>query len=105
MPRPEPPEAERSNNPEDDRINNWRKHREDQAQRAREWSVDPFSTGVLFPDWKERLDEPLQWRWRDTYDPLVVYRPATWLLREGWRKAGSVSFRAVPSRPLATARG
>jgi REP element-mobilizing transposase RayT len=80
-------------------LNNWRKHREDQAQRAREWSVDPFSTGVLFPHWKERLDEPLQWRWRDTYDPLVVYRPATWLLREGWMKAGSISYRLVPSKP------
>jgi REP element-mobilizing transposase RayT len=85
-------------------LNNWRKHREDRGARASEWKVDPFSTGVLFPDWKERLDEPLQWRWRDTYDPLVVYRPRTWLLREGWRKAGTISYFAVPSRPRASVR-
>ena len=23
-----------------------------------------------------------------TYDPLVVYQPRTWLLREGWRRGG-----------------
>jgi hypothetical protein len=27
----------------------------------------------------------------------VVYQPKTWLLREGWKKAGSISYRDVPS--------
>jgi REP element-mobilizing transposase RayT len=78
-------------------ISNWRKHREDRKDRARGWNVDPFSTGVLFPDWKERLDEPFMWRWRETYDPLLVYRPRTWLLRKGWMKAGTISYSEVPS--------
>jgi hypothetical protein len=55
---------------------------------------------VLFPGWKERLDEDLQWRWRDTYDPLVVYRPQTWLLRVGWEKAGAISYTDVPSKRM-----
>ena len=78
-------------------LNNWRKHREDRAAVAADWNVDPFSTGVLFDGWCERQDELFLWRWRDTYDPLVVYLPKTWLLREGWRKAGTISFHAVPS--------
>jgi len=35
---------------------------------------------------------------RPTYDPLIVYQPRTWLLREGWKKSGSISCREVPSR-------
>jgi REP element-mobilizing transposase RayT len=80
-------------------LNNWRKHRED---RGHAWNVDPFSTGVLFEGWVEHAGEPLMWRWRDSYDPLFVYRPRTWLLRDGWRKAGTISYRDVPSRRAAT---
>jgi REP element-mobilizing transposase RayT len=80
-------------------LNNWRKHREDRGARERTWSVDPFSTGVLFTGWKEREGAIVYWRWRDTYDPMVVYLPTTWLLREGWKrsKSGLVAFREVPS--------
>ena len=73
-----------------------RKHQEDRIAIARGWNVDPFSTGVLFPGWREHADAPLMWRWRDTYDPLVVYRPKTWLLREGWTRHGLISFTEVP---------
>jgi len=31
------------------------------------------------------------------HDPLWVYQPGTWLLREGWRKAGVISVGEVPS--------
>ncbi|TMQ08812.1 MAG: hypothetical protein E6J90_39160 [Deltaproteobacteria bacterium] len=59
-------------------LNNFRKHHEDR--------VAPMST------W------PIDWRGVDTYDPLVVYQPRTWLLREGWRKAGPpISCHEVPS--------
>jgi REP element-mobilizing transposase RayT len=76
---------------------NWRKHREDEDPRAHSWRIDPFSTGVLFPGWREDLDRTTLRRWRATYDPLVVYQPRTWLLREGWRKAGTVGHDDVPS--------
>jgi len=85
-------------------LNNWRKHREDHSSTTRTWNVDPFSTGALFAGWREREDEPLMWRWRDGYQPLVVYLPRTWLLQEGWRKGGgSIPFRYVPSQPAQSA--
>ncbi len=78
-------------------LNNWRRHREDRDRDARTWNVDPFSTGVLFWGWKEREDAELMWRWRDTYQPLVVYLPTTWLLQKGWRKGGPlIRFHEVP---------
>jgi REP-associated tyrosine transposase len=79
-------------------LNNWRKHREDQQGQASTWLVDPFSSGILFPDWKELQDKYLMWPLRKTYDPLVVRRPETWLLREAWKRHGSISARAVPGK-------
>jgi hypothetical protein len=60
--------------------------------------VDPFSSGISFPDWKELEDKDVMWPIRATYDPLVVRRPASWLLREGWKLRGEISGRDVPSR-------
>jgi REP element-mobilizing transposase RayT len=82
-------------------LNNWRKHQEDRragTETAGEpWKVDPYSTAWHFMGWKERAAEDVHWRHRDTYDPLVVYFPKTWLLSEGWRRAGTISFHEVPS--------
>jgi len=69
-------------------MNNWRKHQEDRVAPMRSWKIDWFSTAVMFPGWAEYGEEPLFWRGPDTYDPLVVYQPRTWLLREGWRRGG-----------------
>jgi hypothetical protein len=77
-------------------LNNWRKHKEDRGAVERTWNVDPYSTGLVFDGWKEREDAVTLWRWRETYDPLVVYLPKTWLLREGWRMWGTIGFRDVP---------
>jgi REP element-mobilizing transposase RayT len=79
-------------------MNNWRKHREDQVSPMSTWTIDWFSSAVMFPGWSEYGDEPLLWRGPDTYDPLLVYQPRTWLLREGWKKSGPISTRDVPSR-------
>jgi REP element-mobilizing transposase RayT len=79
-------------------LNNWRKHREDQQGLAATWLVDPYSTGILFPDWKEIDDKPFMWPIREGYDPLVVRRPQSWLLRDGWKLCGSISARDVPSK-------
>ena len=80
-------------------LNNWRKHGEDRAKQARDWKVDPYSTAVLFPGWKERADQWELWYWRDTYDPLCVYTPSTWLLKEVWRSHGLISYDETPSLP------
>jgi hypothetical protein len=80
-------------------LSNWRKHGEDREGLASTWLVDPFSTGILFPDWKELQEQPWMWPIRETYDPLMVRRPQSWLLREGWKKAGGpISARDVPSK-------
>jgi hypothetical protein len=77
-------------------LNNWRKHREDQQGLASTWLVDPFSSGISFPDWQELEGKAWMWPIRATYDPLVVRRPRTWLLAEGWMLHGSISARDVP---------
>jgi REP element-mobilizing transposase RayT len=82
-------------------LNNWRKHEEDQRLPMSAWKVDWFSTAAMFPGWAEYKpydEEPFLWRGVETYDPLVVYQPRTWLLREGWKKnGGTISTCEVPS--------
>ena len=75
---------------------NWRHHGEDREGLPRTWLVDPFSSGISFPDWKELEDKDVMWPIRETYDPLVVRRPASWMLAEGWKRAGTISARDVP---------
>jgi len=78
-------------------LGNWRKHQEDRVAPMSTWAIDWFSSAVMFPGWAEYGEEAFLWRGPGTYDPLVVYQPKTWLLREGWKKAGSISYRDVPS--------
>jgi REP element-mobilizing transposase RayT len=78
-------------------MNNWRKHEEDRKAPMSAWTIDWFSTAAMFPGWAEYGDEPFFWRSPPTYDPMIVYQPRTWLLREGWKKAGPISCREVPS--------
>ena len=80
-------------------LNNWRKHREDREPFSREWKVDPYSTGALFAGWKERGDDPLLWKLPETYEPMFVWFPKTWLLDEGWRRYGLIGMSEVPSAP------
>ena len=81
-------------------VNNWRKHKEDRVGAASSWKIDWFSTAVMFPGWEEYGDQPFLWRGPPTYDPLVVYQPRTWLLREGYLRGGPpISVREVPSAP------
>jgi REP element-mobilizing transposase RayT len=80
-------------------LSNWRKHNEDRAGLPSTWLIDPFSSGISFPDWKELDDKAWMWPIRVTYDPLVVRRPQTWLLAEGWKLGGNpISARDVPSK-------
>ena len=88
-------------------LNNWRKHGEDRRDVTRGWRIDWYSSAAMFPDWTEYGDEVWLWQRPPTYDPLWVYRPGTWLLREGWKKHGAtISCREVPSegRRVAQAR-
>jgi len=80
-------------------LSNWRHHEEDQQGVARTWLIDPFSSAIAFPDWAERQDQVWMWPIRETYDPLIVRRPQSWVLREGWKLAGALSAREVPGKP------
>jgi hypothetical protein len=64
---------------------------------AATWLIDPFSSGIRFPDWQELDDKPMMWPLREGYDPLMVRRPRSWLLREGWKRHGPISGRCVPA--------
>jgi REP element-mobilizing transposase RayT len=80
-------------------LNNWRKHGEDRHE-PRVRMVDPFSTGWSFGGWKELGDQPFLWKPEQGFEPMIVYRPRAWMLREGWERAGGggISARAVPGR-------
>jgi len=82
-------------------LSNWRKHEEDRRPPMSEWKVDWFSSAAMFPGWAEYRpyeEEPFLWRGPDTYDPLIVYQPRTWLLREGWKQHGAtISCHEAPS--------
>jgi REP element-mobilizing transposase RayT len=78
-------------------LNNFRKHREDQVAPMSTWKLDWFSSAIAFPGWAEYGDAAFLWRGPSTYDPLITYQPRTWLLREGWKLCGPISYRDVPS--------
>jgi REP element-mobilizing transposase RayT len=79
-------------------LNNWRKHQEDRKSPMSNWTVDWFSSAIMFPGWAEYGDAAFFWRWPDTYDPLITYQPQTWLLRVGWRRGGPpISCHETPS--------
>jgi REP element-mobilizing transposase RayT len=78
-------------------LNNWRKHRENRNQMAREhrWKLDPFSSAPTFEGWRDIDVRAVAWP--ATYEPLPVWEPKTWLLREGWKKHGLISSTEIPS--------
>ncbi len=83
-------------------INNWRKHGEQHDAGARRWKIDPFSSAVMFRDWKE-WSEDSSWCVPPTYQPLAVLPARTWLLQEGWQLDGTISYADVPSARTAAA--
>lgn len=78
-------------------LNNWRKHRENRAAVAIEngWKVDPFSSAPTFTGWCDI--DATSIAWPASYEPLPVWEPKTWLLREGWKKHGLLSSTEIPS--------
>lgn len=80
-------------------LGNWRRHREDRADPARMWTIDWFSSSVSFTGWAEYNDPSFPRRGPDTYIPLRVGSPRSWLLQEGWRRGGpAISCTSIPAR-------
>jgi putative transposase len=81
-------------------LGNWRRHGEHLARRCRHWTVDWYSTAPLFPAWTELSGDPCYPAFPPSYDPLIVYRPRTWLLRVGWQRHGpTLSYAETPAAP------
>jgi hypothetical protein len=78
-------------------LNNWRKHREDRDEKSSKWLVDPFSSGWSFNGWTQLAGRLTMWTVPETYLPMFVWLPRTWLLSTGWRRHGLVDAREVPS--------
>jgi putative transposase len=77
-------------------LNNWRKHGENKLVVAQDWPIDPFSSAPSFRGWRDIDATAIQWP--ATYEPLPMWEPKTWLLREGWKRYGLIGSREVPSR-------
>ena len=75
-------------------LNNWRRHGESTKRMSSGWRVDPFSSGPSFDGWRDV--EAREQTWRETYVPLPVWKPRTWLLSEGWRRYGLIKSTEVP---------
>ncbi|MBC7977589.1 MAG: hypothetical protein H7138_21645 [Myxococcales bacterium] len=81
-------------------LGNWRKHGEDRSGPARNLLLDPYASGRSFPGWKE-LEHEREHVMRGMladHEPLVVQKPTSWLLSVGWKLAGDVSAREIPTR-------
>jgi hypothetical protein len=53
----------------------------------------------MFAGWSEYGDAPLLWPLPPEYEPLMVFQPRSWLLREGWKRQGTgISTQDVPSK-------
>ena len=75
-------------------LNNWRRHREDLRVPSK---LDPYSSAIMFPEWRELERSPFLYRPPPRYEPLIVWLPRTFLLRSAFRRAPRPSFRAVPA--------
>ena len=77
-------------------LHNWKKHREDRDARLASWTYDWFSSARSFADWAEFAADPMFHAPPPTYEPLLVRRPATWLLHTGWKRHGLISLNETP---------
>ena len=86
-------------------MHNFRGHNEHLSAVAKTWRFDWYSTAPLFGGFCEYDVLPdtdpqrgLLWAWPAGYTPLMARLPQTWLLREGWRRAGPISCADRPSK-------
>ena len=77
-------------------LNNFRRHKLDDGFETRLWDVDFYSTGPSFRGWKEYEHTATPFEVPIWYKPLPAAAPQTWLLKEGWRRAGAIGLRDIP---------
>jgi REP element-mobilizing transposase RayT len=80
-------------------INNARHHAAERGETyPRDW-LDPFSSAADFAGWSR----PARLAPHPTDPPRCTSPPVSWVLRGGWRRAGSLDPAAVPGRTPAPA--
>ena len=85
-------------------LNNWRHHDEHRQGPARAWTLDPFSSAMLFSGWKGLEQSSFMYPRRSSYDPLIVWQPKTWLLRDSWQRHRLIDEYEVPGGHHRTSR-
>lgn len=76
-------------------LNNWRHHGA-RGPSLFDGKLDPYSSAVLFPGWKERTTPTIHIP--PDYEPPTVSRPRTWLLAEGYKRARPISVFETPGK-------
>src|SRR6476619_2404084 len=66
-------------------LNNWRRHR---ADARAPWRIDPYSSGDRFDGWDHG--------YAPRAEPLPTVRPTSWLLTDGWKRAGPIELDEIP---------
>jgi hypothetical protein len=75
-------------------LNNWRHHRGAPGPTLFDGKLDPYSSAILFPFWRERTTPTIHIP--PGYDPPTVATPRTWLLTEGLKRVPPISVWDVP---------
>ena len=75
-------------------LNNWRHHNGEPGPVLFDGKLDPYSSAIWFPLWKERTTPEIHIP--KGYDPPTVCRPRTWLLSEGLKRVTPISVWEVP---------
>ena len=79
-------------------MNNWRKHGCDKREPGFVGGrLDPYSSAVLFPGWKERTRKCFHFA--PGFPFPITSRPQTWLLLAGWKLARPISVYETPGVP------
>jgi REP element-mobilizing transposase RayT len=68
-------------------LNNWRRHRNDARAPYR---IDPYSSAEQFAGWATPHG------YAPRTEPLPCVRPTSWLLTDGWTRAGPIRTDEVP---------
>jgi hypothetical protein len=83
-------------------LNNARRHVRRAHRNATDWR-DPCSSAPFFPEWSippgTPRAPPSQHDRALAELPSAAVAPRTWLLREGWKRAGSLVLTEIPGPP------
>lgn len=78
-------------------LNNWRRHgvHRNEVSTLANGRFDPYASGLFFAGWREWLREH-PFVLPRLYEPPLLSKPESWLLRAGWRKVRPVGMLDVP---------